>query len=847
MFSPFAPVEIEQTISRRFATCARSHAEKIAIRYDNRSITYRALDDRANRIANAVLKRLGDGKEVVALLLGPGISAVAGILGLLKAGKAYLPIDPWISPEQVAKQLEAYGAHTVLTDETLGASLLASNFCRDRVFLIDDLAADGSSSDPEIDFAPDRLAYVFSTSGTTGEPKGVADCHRNVLHNVMRYTNSLEIGTADHLSLIQPWTFSGTVSSLLSALLNGATLCLYNLRRDGLNRLASWVGEERISIFHSVPTLFEHLVAPREDLSSLRIIRLEGDTVFPHHIDLFNESFDERCVLVNGLGATETGLTCQYFVTHGSKLPGDIVPVGYATEDMGIAVLDSDGNEVLAGQVGEICIRSRYLAVGYVGRPNLDRERFRVNAGDETLRTYLTGDRGRLDQDGCLVYLGRGDSAIRIRGQSVDGEALEAALRRFPEIEQALVAHIENSLGHASLVAYVVPDRSRRLSFDAMREKLRENFPEHAVPTKLVCLEAFPVTPSGKIDRAGLPTPTNERPPLDVPYVDPSDIFETQLKKIWLHILDVRPIGIRDNFFDLGGDSLVATEMLLMIESLFGVSLTLNTLWLESTTIEELAAHLRGSVRAGFWKNPVPIQPYGDKRMLFCVHTGGGDFWSYRHIAQFFEHDRPIFGLPARGADGSEKADATVEGMAQNCVEMMRREQPDGPYMIVGFSSAGIIAFETARMIEGLGLKVGLLAVIDSPPHVNSVPEILEFIWTFLKARRPRLVQERLYQVILAALGLSRWRVFKTIGEAHRWALWRYRGGRYGAPVTLICSESERSTGRLSGMWARLGASPLDVHIIDAPGHDEIIRAPHAREVAAVIRGAADRADLAEA
>ena len=843
MFSPFEKVEIEQTIPRRFAECVRRHAEDVALRYDKQAVTYRALNAQSNQIANAILRRRGDSEETVALLLGQGISAVAGIIGLLKAGKAYVPIDPWMAPGLMEKLLETCGADIVLTDGMDGADLLAAGFCRDRLFLVDELAHDVPSSDPQLDFPPDRLAYVFFTSGTTGDPKGVADCPRNVLHNIMRYTNSLQICADDRLSLIQSWSFSGTVSSLFSALLNGATVCLYDLRRDGLNRLASWVREEQVSIFHSVPHIFEQLVAPGEDLTSLRIIRLEGDKASPHHIDLFKENFGEDCVLVNGLGATETGIARQFFVAHGSELPGGVVPVGYATEDMEVIVTDSDGREVATGEVGEIRVRSRYLAVGYWGRPDLTQERFCADPGDQGLRTYRTGDVGRLRQDGCLEYLGRADSEIRIRGQWVETEAIEAVLLRFPGIKRALVTGLESGVGRRSLAAYIIPDHSHGFSVSTIRRELGRIFPEQAIPIRFVPLDAFPVTASGKIDRAALPVPSTERPPLDVPFKKPRDVIEVHLKKIWESLLDIRPIGVRDDFFDLGGDSLLATEMLFMIEGFFGVTLTLNTLWLESTTVEELAEHLRRQAKSGFWKNPVPLQPHGTKRPLFCIHLEGGHLWPYRRIAQYFGHDRPIFGLPARGADGSEAADVTVEGMARNCVEMVRRQQPDGPYLIVGYSSGGIIAYETARQIAALGSKVGLLAVIDSPPQVNSITATIEFFRTSLVRWRPRLIQERLYQVVLDAVGLSHRRVFRTIGESHRWAVWRYRAGTYAGSMILVRCAPDRSSRLPDWGWNRLVEGSVEVHVVVAPDHLELMQDPYVRDIADLLRACADRAD----
>ena len=842
MFVEFEKSEIEQAISRRFAATVQRHGDRVALRFDGRAISYRQLDERSNRIANGILSQRGDRQEPVAVRFGQGFAAVAGILGLWKAGKAYVPIDPWMAPQLQSKLLAASGAAMVLTDDAEPQVLLGAGQDGGQAIDLEALSCDEPLHHPQVAVSPERLAYIFFTSGTTGEPKGVADCHRNVLHNAMRYTNSLCVSPQDRLSLIQPWSFSGTVSSLLSALLNGATLCLYDLRRDGLNRLARWTKQERITIFHSVPHIFEQLVAPGEVLSDLRIVRLEGDKASSLHAALFNRHFHEGCRLVNGLGTTETGLVCQYFLSPGDDLPKGVLPVGHAKPDFEIGIVDSDGKARPAGEAGEIVVRSRYLAQGYWQRPELTRARFLPDPEDGESRSYRTGDIGRLRSDGCLEYLGRANAEVQIRGQRVETDAIEAALVGLPEIRKALVTAHEDATGHQSLIAYLVPEPQQRLPVDRLRRQLGEGLPPHAIPAKFIPLEDLPVTPIGKVDRSALVPPTRWRPDLDVPFVLPRDLVEVHLKDIWQEVLGLEPVGMRDDFFDLGGDSLLATEMLFRIEALFGVTLTLNTLWLESTTIEEIAALLRGQAQSGFWRQPAALQPQGDKPPIFCVHLEGGHLWPYRQLARISGEDRPIFGLPARGADGAGPADSSLETMADHCLTLMRQQQPEGPYHLVGFSSGGILAFEVARQLVSQGGQMGVLIIIDSPPE-NLWTTFGRALRTPLAKWRPRLIQERLYQIALDGLGLSRLRRLRGIGESHRWAFWRYRPKPYAGALNLVRCSPGGSADLDDWGWARLVEGPIEVHAIEGPNHKALMHEPQVQALADYLRSSVARAE----
>ena len=539
-----------------------------------------------------------------------------------------------------------------------------------------------------------------------------------------------------------------------------------------------------------------------------------------------------------------------------TEYSGAGVPIGYATQDMEIAVIDADGQPVRPGTIGEICVTSRYLAFGYRHRRDQTCEAFSVDAKDPTVRTYRTGDLGRLHDDGTLEHIGRVNATTKLRGQWLETDAIETALLRLPGIRQARVAvrEISNNRGgiqRCHLVAYLVSDGSQHPTVGILRRSLSGLLPEQGIPTKFQWLRQFPVTENGKVDLSSLPPPSAERPCLDQAFKAPGNAAEVHIVRVWESLLGVSPIGVQDNFFELGGDSLLASEMLLHIEAFFGSTISVDSFWLHSPTIEDLAAHIRGRVERSFWESPALLQSPGraprGKRAIFCVHVQGGHLWPYRHLAHCFEDDRPVFGLPARGANGSGAADSTVEAIAAHCTSLIRCEQPQGPYNIVGVSSGAIFGFEVARLLVAQGERIGLLALIDEPaPRASVALEIADLIRA-LAERRIRHFQERLYQIVLNATGLSHRRRLNAIGESHRWALWHYRpdthSGSYGGPLTLVRCQRE-SPGEPADMdWGKLTNGTVAVYELPAPSHGEIMGLPHVKDVADQLRAELDRLD----
>jgi acyl-coenzyme A synthetase/AMP-(fatty) acid ligase/acyl carrier protein len=407
----------------------------------------------------------------------------------------------------------------------------------------------------------------------------------------MRYTNSLAFDREDRLTLVQSPSFSGAVSSMFGALLNGAALFPYDLRRIGAAGLGPWLVRERITIYHSVPALFRLAAAGADAFPHLRIIRLEGDQMSRSDWTVFRDRFQEGCILVNGLGATECGLVRQFFIGAGTPPAAGVVPIGYPVEDMGVQVVDDSGRPVEVGQVGEIAVRSRYLALGYYERPDVTARAFVPVPEEPGLRTYRTGDLGRLHPDGRLDHLGRRDARRKLHGEWVDLAEVEAALLGAEGVCEAAARVHTGPSDQPRLIAYIVPRDGPAPAVSALRAHLTARLPANAVPAAFVTLGRLPLTDNGKLDRAALPPPAPERPELETEFVEPRTSLERTIAAIWTDVLGLERIGVHDRFFELGGDSLSLMRVHGRLQRRLGVELPLVALF-EHPTVRGLAGHL---------------------------------------------------------------------------------------------------------------------------------------------------------------------------------------------------------------------------------------------------------------
>lgn len=713
--SPLPDSFVEHTLHGRFSIAAHRFGERPAIIDVTRTLSYRELEAASDDLARLVVEHAGQGQLPVCLLIDQGADLIIAILAVLKSGRAYVPVDGSDSPGEIRAIIADAGASLLICDEH--NLTLASRVTPPGVRCLPIHASrELCSPTREMKSSPDDDAYIYYTSGTTGPPKGVVDVHRNVLHNVLRYTNSLAIDREDRLSLIQSSNFSGTVSTIFSGLLNGAAVCPFEFRRRGAGRLAQWINETRITVFHSVPFIFEQLVETGLRFPSIRLIRLEGDRMLPRHLTQFKSHFGKDCILVNGLASTETGLIRQNFLTSWSDDSAPVVPVGYPVRDMDVAIRTPAGTDASGAEIGEIVVRSPYLAKGYWRRPDLTAAKFVGPQDDPTDRYFRTGDLGRILPDGCLEHLGRGDTLTRIRGRYADLSAVEHALCQLDQIRHALVKPDE-SLAGEQLVAYVVRNRDVACNASDLRLALSGSIPAWLVPAHFVFLDALPIDRHGKIARQLLPARSHARPELAVPYHQPKSQMEKRLAECFASVLHIRPIGVHDSFFDLGGDSLSATALSFEIEQMFEVRLSPELLF-DNPTVATLLARLRDHRLSA---TAYPIRSTGSLPPLFCIHVFNHFASGYRRLAELLDEDQPVYVLR------DSPPLVSVEEFAASYLQAMQTVQPAGPYRLCGNCLSGTIAYEMARQLQAKGEAVEFLGLIDTafPPRkvVSSVYE----------------------------------------------------------------------------------------------------------------------------
>lgn len=716
-YRPLTREWVEHSIPDRFMTQTARSPDYPAVKTREGVLTYEDLNRAANRVANAIPALMPGERKPVSFLLHHDANVPAAILGILKSGNFYFALDPNNPIERNKYLLEDSGAELIVTDNrnlSLAESLLADHR---QLLNIDDLKRAGHDDDPDINVGPDHIAYLVYTSGSTGKPKGVVQTHRSVLHKTMRHINGCQLCSSDRVALLFSYNFGASASNLFSTLLTGASLRPFDIKANTTASLIDWLIEEEITFFHTVPTFFRHLVMAmtgEEKLPQLRLIRLAGETIYGNDVKLFQEYLGRDCILQVGMGSTETGTILQSFYSQDSDYPDGVISPGFPTEDMEVSVLTEAGDLAEVDEVGEITVRSRYMFSGYWNRPELSAKVREPAPEGSGYWRYRTRDLGCRLRDGRIMHLGRKDAQVKIRGHRVEMGEIELALLKVPGVSAAAIVATETDVGSKKLVAYLVRNSDASMPSDALRARLRESLPDYMIPGAFIDVAALPLTAGGKIDRANLSA--RPLPALDREITAPRDHIETQLLAIWEETLRVDGFGIRDDFFDLGGDSLLAMKMVLRIEEVFGQVISLANFSSE-ITIELLANAVASGETENLQKPILEIKGTGSAPPLFFMHgdyIGGGAYC--RNLARHLDPDQPFYAIPPHGLDGRTIPD-TIEEMAADRVAAIRAFQPDGPYRLGGFCWGGTIALEMAQQLKAQGADVEALVLIDNDPR----------------------------------------------------------------------------------------------------------------------------------
>jgi amino acid adenylation domain-containing protein len=700
--------------------------DAVALVFGQQQLTYRQLNERANYVANYLIASGVVPDESIGIAIDRSLETIVGILGILKAGAAYVPIDLSYPPARLALMLENAQVSVLLTT---AASVEKLPSHQARIICLDtqwEQIAKSSSANPLRAVQSDNLAYVMYTSGSTGQAKGVCVTHRGVVRLVTE-TNYADFSPTQVWLQLAPITFDASTVEIWGSLLNGAKLVLFLGDQPSLAELGQTINQHQITSLWLTAGLFHLMVDERiEDLQPLRQLIAGGDVLSPTHVQKVL-SILPNCQLINGYGPTEnTTFTCCYPIPR-TDLPLTSVPIGRPIANTQVYILDPNRQPLPIGIPGELYIGGDGLARGYLNRPDLTAEKFITNPFG-TGKLYQTGDLVRYLPDGNIEFLGRIDNQVKIRGFRIELGEIEAVIGQYPSVQEVCVIAREDRAGDKRLVAYIVPESQLEIPERELRTYIQSRLPDYMLPSVLVMMAALPLTANGKVDRRALPLPKSERQESAQLLMAPRDELELQLTNIWKRVLDVESIGIRDNFFELGGHSLIAVKLFNEIERVWGRNLPLATLF-QKPTIEQIAVVLRQQEWSAPWSSLVLIRSGGSQPPLFCIHPVGGNILEYHTLAKYLDRSQPVYGLQSQGLDGQQPL-KRVEDMASHYIREIQQIQPHGPYFLTGYSFGGLVAVEMAQQLVAQGQKIALLALLDtSAPNLPNIrPSLVKSI-----------------------------------------------------------------------------------------------------------------------
>ncbi|QHI35412.1 Tyrocidine synthase 3 [Kordia antarctica] len=564
-FTFFEATEVTQNIAARFENQVEKYPNNIAVHCKDKNISYRSLNNYANQLAQHILTNVTNKTKRIALLLGHDERCVIGMLGVLKSGYGYVPIDINNPTNRIEYILQDSDCNVIIcSDDTQEKALQLQAIQPElRILTLSKNQEEVATANLNKSIAPQTEAYVLYTSGSTGMPKGVLQIQKNVLHYIRVYTNEVHISENDKLSVFSTYTFDASVKDIYGAILNGATVCIYDIIENGLQQLPTWLALQKVTIIHMVPTLYRHFIKslPKEEkIHTVRLLDLGGEACYKSDVELFKEYFPKDAFLINDYGPTEATIVSQKFVTNNTEITRNNLSLGKPVTETEVFIWDEANHELGIYQEGEIVFKSEYLSLGYLNKEEQTKKVFLASA-DGKSRIYKSGDIGRKLPNGEIEFLNRRDSQVKLNGQRIELSEIEYQLEQLENIKQVVV--LVNTINETEyLTAYVQTVQTITITAEDIKRLLNEQLPNYMIPSIFMFMDEFPLTRTGKISRKELPLPelsnlkTKE-------YIAPENETEQTIVNIIAEALSIpsKEIGIHDSFFELGATSIKILEL----------------------------------------------------------------------------------------------------------------------------------------------------------------------------------------------------------------------------------------------------------------------------------------------
>ncbi|MES2062020.1 MAG: amino acid adenylation domain-containing protein [Bacteroidota bacterium] len=701
----------EKSLHGLIAESAAKHPDKVALSFHHTSFTYTELNNTANRLAHELVKKGVKPGDIIGLALDRSAELIISLLAILKTGAAYVPLDPEYPKDRIEFMLDDSGATILLTSAKYKGHF-ASNTTE---VLIEDALTNSrnySNEAPDVKVTGQNLAYVLYTSGSTGKPKGVQIAHHSLVNLMYSLQKAPGINSSDNMLAVATISFDIAGVDIYLPLSAGAQIILADAitAKDG-RALLDIIRNQNVTILQATPYTWRMMLEVGwEEHLPIKVF-CGGEAMAK---DLAERLIPRSKEVWNMYGPTET--TIYSIIKHVTD--ANDITIGWPVDNTQVYILDEEKNNLTNGEIGEIFIGGAGIAWGYLNRPELTAERFIDNPFTPAEKIYRTGDLAKIKPDGDIVYLGRIDHQVKVRGYRIELGEIEHNLGKQDGIKQAVVIAREDTPGIPRLVAYVVLESGQtgipeKSTLDTWDKALFEVLPEYMMPDDYVLMDVIPSTPNGKIDRKALPKPDYSHINRSGDYVAPRTSNEKLVADIWEEMMGLNQISIFDNFFQLGGRSLVAVKIMARLEQETGKRLPLATLF-EYSTVEKLAARLEIDAEAITWESLVPIKPKGSKMPLYIVHGAGLNVLLFNALAMNMDEEQPVYGLQAKGLNGIDEPLDVMEEIAANYVDEIINHDPVGPYAVAGYSLGGLIAYEMAKQMLAMGKDVKMLAMFDT-------------------------------------------------------------------------------------------------------------------------------------